>query len=1106
LLKHKQWNLLYREAAMNLSRSKSSLLLSLLCLLVASIVPLPATAQENNGSVEDLLNHLQFRAIGPANMGGRIDDFAVVENNPSTFYVGAATGGVWKTTNSGITWEPIFDDAGSPSIGDIAIAPSDPNVIWVGTGEPNNRQSSSWGDGIYRSLDGGKTWQNQGLRDSKHIGRVMIDPRDPNVVYVAALGHLWGPNKERGVYKTTDGGRTWAQSLFVNEDTGATDIAIDPQSPWTLYAAMYQRRRTPFGFNGGGPGSGIYKTVDGGATWKKLTRDLPDGVTGRIGLDIYRSNPAIVYAVIENANGGIFRSEDRGESWRKMSSTNSRPMYYSQIRIDPNNDQRIWLCAANMFTSEDGGKTFVTNVVTRIHGDHHALWIDPANSNHMLVGSDGGIHQSWDRGRSWDHLNTIPLGQFYEISLDSQRPYFVYGGLQDNGSWAGPSGTLYQEGIGNDDWFRTGGGDGFYSVVDPSDPSIIYVESQNGTVARLELKTSERRSIKPEAPDGEAPYRFDWNSPIVISPHNNHTIYFGGNRVFRSTDRGNSWTRSEDLSNNADRDKIPIMGKLPDKDMLSRHDGQETFGQIVTLAESPIKEGLLYAGTDDGNLQISRDAGKTWKNITAKVPGVPKDTYVSRVVPSRFAEGTAYVTFDGHRSDDYNTYVFVTTDYGETWKSLKSDLPAGVTCRVIREHPRNQNLLFLGTEFGAFVSFDRGVHWDRLKGNFPMVRVDDIQIHPRDNDLVLATHGRSIWVLDNIAALEKMSDQVMASDFYLFDSRPAVDYRIYNRRSPTGHKEFHAPNPPYGAMIDYYLRSKLERPARITISDQSGKVVREMTGPQEAGLHRVVWDLRYGAADAPAGGGRGFGGGRRAQGGGRPQPGQEPQPERQAAGAPGAQAAQAFGGGGGGGRFGVPRGPRVAPGEYKVTVSAAGKQLTSTLHVEQDPRIQISPADRQKWYDVLMRLYQMQRAGRAAQNSLQTLRSQVASLQESLGRTPNVAQQATSEAKALGDRLETLQKSLVPVFDQSGSAGPPLPGAPRPLLGRIGQLFNSIDTYTAAPDAEQLARVDALSRQLSGVIAELNKVIEESIPNLNKQLRDSGVSFITPGQKVQPPQ
>ncbi|MEK6321390.1 MAG: hypothetical protein AABN33_06870 [Acidobacteriota bacterium] len=1100
-----------------LNTSGKAICLRLLVLVSAVVLATTGIVYGQNGKLrpeETALKNLQWRAIGPANMGGRIDDMAVVEGNPSNFYVGAATGGVWKTTNAGTTFEPIFDDQGSTSIGDVCIAPSDPNVIWVGTGEPNNRQSSSWGDGVYRSLDGGKTWQNMGLKDSKHIGRIVIDPRDPNVVYVAVVGHLWGPNRERGVYKTTDGGKTWTQSLFVNEDTGVIDIAMNPQSPGTLYAAAYQRRRTPWGFNGGGPGSAIHRTIDGGATWTRLTRDLPEGITGRIGIDIYRGDPNIVYAIIENAKGGVFRSDDRGTTWKKMSDTNSRPMYYSKVRIDPNNDQRIWQLAASMFVSDDGGKTWQTNVVTRIHGDYHAMWINPANSNHMLAGSDGGIHQSYDRGRSWDYINTIPLGQFYEISLDNQKPYMVYGGLQDNGSWAGPSGTLNQEGITNDEWFRTGGGDGFYSVVDTSDPSIIYVESQDGNVARLEQKTGERRNIRPEPAPGEKPYRFNWNSPIVISPHNNRTIYFGGNRFFKSSDRGDTWTRSEDLSKDQDRDKLPIMGVLPDRNMLSRHDGVQSFGQVVTLAESTIKEGLLYAGTDDGNLHVSRDGGKTWKNITDKVPGVPTNTYVSRVVPSRFAEGTVYATFDGHRADDYNTYVFVSPDYGATWKSLKSDLPAGVTCRVIREHPRNENLLFLGTEFGAFASLDRGGHWTRLKGNLPLVRVDDIQIQARDNDLVLGTHGRSVWVLDNMGALEKISDAVMASDVAVFDVPAAVAFRLSNRKGNTGHKWFSAPNPPNGAMIDYYLKAAPQGNVRITITDKSGKVIREMTGPKEAGVNRAMWDLRLGSPNQGAlgagggGGGRGAGGG---GGGGRGAGQQAPQATQPAAAGaaatPEPQAAAQFGGGGGGGGFGGGgRGPRVPPGEYNVKVSAAGKEATTTVRVQEDPRIQISEADRAKWSDALMKAYELQRSAGASQRSVQNLRTQMTSLQESLRRTPNVPREVNDAVKSVSDQVDDVQKKLVPVFDQSGSAGPPLPGTPRPVLGRIGQLFNGLDSYTAAPTPDQTAKLGELATELKALIDQLNKLIDEAVPNLNRQIRDAGVSFVNPGQRVAPPQ
>ena len=1038
----------------------------LVLLLVVCGSPAAIAQDKSENKLDDtFLKNLTFRAIGPANMGGRIDDIAVVENNPSTFYVGAATGGVWKTTNNGTTFEPIFDGQGSTSIGDIAIAPSDPSIVWVGTGEPNNRQSSSWGDGIYRSLDAGKTWTNMGLRDTKHIGRVVIDSRDPNIVYVAAVGHLWGPNKERGVFKTTDGGKTWSNVLFINEDTGVIDLAMDPESPMTLYAAAYQRRRTPWGFNGGGLGSGLYKTIDGGATWTKQTKGLPEGISGRIGLDIYRHDPSIIYALVENAKGGTFRSDDRGETWRKMGDMDSRPMYYSQIRIDPNNDQRLWQLAANMYNSDDGGKTWISNLVQRIHGDFHAMWIDPGNSNHVLTGSDGGLHASYDRGRTWDFINTIPLGQFYEVSLDNQKPFWVYGGLQDNGSWSGPSGTLNQEGITNDDWFRTGGGDGFYSVVDPTDPSIIYVESQNGSVSRLELKTGERKSIKPEARPGEKRYRFDWNSPIVISPHNNRTIYFAGNRVFRSTDRGNTWTWSDDLTKDQDRERLPIMGALPDKTTLSRHDGVETFGQIVTFAESPIKEGLLYAGTDDGNLQVSRDSGKTWKNITEKVPGVPKNTYVSRVVPSRYAEGAAYLTLDGHRADDYSTYVFATQDYGESWKAIKSNIPAGVTARVIREHPRNQNLLFLGTEFGAYVSFDRGGRWTRLKGNLPLVRVDDIQIHPRDNALVLATHGRSVWVLDDLSPLERASENILTSDIHLFDVAPATHFRLYGRKGNTGHKWFAAPNPPYGAVINYYVKDKPKDEVKLTITDKSGAVVRDLKGPKEAGLSRIVWDLRL---NPPA-----------------------PPPEGQ--------------GEGGGGFFGAPRGPRVMPGVYVLKISAGDKSATGNVLVQEDPRIQIVEAERGKLNDAIAKVYALQKSADAARKTMQSLKTQITTLQSSLKDNADVSKPVNESVQKLSDQLTAIQKKLVSAPDNSGSAGPPLPDEPRPLVSQITSVAFGLDSYTAAPTEDEITRIEDLSKQLQDLIAELNKFIGEDVNNLNKQLRDSGLQFLNPGKPVEPP-
>ncbi len=557
----------------------------------------------------DKFKSLEFREIGPAVMGGRIDDFAAVESNPNIVYAGVASGGVWKTTNNGTTWEPVFEKEGVSTIGDIAIAPSDPSVIWVGSGEPNNRQSSSWGDGIYKSTDAGKTWKNMGLTETHHIGRVVIHPKNPEVVYAAALGHLWGPNPDRGVYKTSDAGKTWSQVLKISNDTGVSDMAMDPESPDTLYAAAYTRRRTPFGFNGGGTESVIYKTTDGGATWKKLVKGLPyenGGQTGRIGLDIYRKDPNIVYALVQHEKGGIFRSEDKGETWKKMSDTDPRPSYYSQVRVDPNNDLRIWVLGAAMFFSEDGGKTFTTRRVQKIHGDFHALWIDPSNSNHVIAGSDGGIHWSYDDGKTWDFLNNIAIGQFYEIGLDNEKPYHICGGLQDNGSWCGPSATLGRDGIANQDWTLIHGGDGFYAQIDNVEPWIVYTESQDGYLARRNLRTAQERSIKPEAKVGEPHYRFQWNSPVAVSTHDHNTIYYGGNYFFKSADRGDSWTRlGNDLTSGSDRNRLQITTASknirPSPPSVNRRSPPMCYGRARTTATCK-----LHA--------MAVRAGKTWRH------------------------------------------------------------------------------------------------------------------------------------------------------------------------------------------------------------------------------------------------------------------------------------------------------------------------------------------------------------------------------------------------------------------------------------------------------------------------------------------------------------
>ncbi len=619
-----------------------------------------------------VLSELTWRNIGPAITSGRIVDIAVPEGasnaNANVFYVASASGGLWKTTNSGTTFEPVFDRESTISIGDVAIAPSNPDIVWVGTGEANNQRSSSWGDGIYKSVNGGKTWTPMGLKGSQHIGRIIVHPTNPDVVYVAALGPLWASGRERGLFKTTDGGKTWTNTKSISEHTGFVDLAMDPNDPDVLYAAAYQRERRAYSFLGGGPEGGIYKTTDAGATWRKLTEGLPEGDVGRIGLSISRSHPATIYAIVQAREGGVFRSDDYGESWRRTFNADVTPWYYSQIRVDPNDPERVYTLAINVSVSEDGGKTFRTDVARTTHVDHHAMWIDPRDSNHLIIGNDGGCYISHDRGKAWDFVANLPVAQFYAIAADMREPfYYVYGGTQDNRSWGAPSATRNRAGITNADWYQTVGGDGFYSAVDYSDPNIVYAESQEGGVVRYDAKSGERKAIKPQPAPGKPPYRWNWSAPILVSPHDPKTVYFAANFLFKSPDRGDSWQAlGGDLTRQRNRDTLPMMGKVWDRTAISRHEGTAPYGNISTLDESPLKKGLLYVGTDDGLVQVSRDGGGTWTKID-KFPGVPDETYVSRVTASPIEEGTVFATFDGHRSNDFKPYVLKSTDYGASW-------------------------------------------------------------------------------------------------------------------------------------------------------------------------------------------------------------------------------------------------------------------------------------------------------------------------------------------------------------------------------------------------------------------------------------------------------
>ncbi len=632
-----------------------ALVVTVIAATVAADGQAPATrpAGQAATAAPDPYAGLAFRNIGPAVMGGRIDDLAVLESNPAVFYVGSATGGLWRTTNNGTTWDVLFDDLDDVvSIGDIAIPPGDANTVWVGSGENNNRQSGSWGNGVYKSTDAGRTWKLMGLGASRHIARIIVDPVDHDVVYVAALGSLWGPGKERGVFKTTDGGLTWTSVLFVNEDTGATELVMDPANNKVLYAATYQRRRATWGFNGGGPGSAIYKSSDAGRTWTKLTQGIPTGPLGRIGMDVYRANPNILYARIEHEKeSGTYRSDDAGLSWRKVSNVNPRPMYFSQIRVDPTNDLRVYVLGVQLHISDDGGKTFIENGA--MHSDHHAMWINPANPNHIIDGNDGGVGLSYDKGATWEAVTNMDLGQFYHVAYDMQTPYHVCGGLQDNYTWCGPSAVRSRTGIGNDEWRQIQGGDGFEAQMDPRDGRTVYAESQDGNIVRVDRVTGERKSIRPVAARGEPPLRWNWNTPIVLSTHNPDTLYVGANKVFKSTDRGQNWTAiSPDLTQNVDRETLTLMGVTAKAFTVAKHDGVQSYGNLVQLVESPRQAGTLYAGADDGSVYMTKDDGKSWTNITSRFPGLPKDAYVSRLAASTHDTITVYATFDNHRNHD----------------------------------------------------------------------------------------------------------------------------------------------------------------------------------------------------------------------------------------------------------------------------------------------------------------------------------------------------------------------------------------------------------------------------------------------------------------------
>ena len=838
-----------------------------------------SAAADRDFTAEDL-RALSWRSVGPANMGGRVSAIALVPGSRRSFYVGYATGGIFKTDNLGVTFSPVFDKYGVLSIGAIAVADAPPDwpgwaaekeppaqggetkknpkergkgkIVWVGTGEGNGRNSSSWGNGVYRSTDAGATFTHLGLEETHDIPRLAVDPRGPDVCYVAALGHLWGYNPERGIYKTSDGGKSWQHVLKVDERTGASDVVLDPQSPDTVYAALYARRRTPWSFTGNSDSGGIFRSDDAGKSWKKLTSGLPPR-TGRIGLTVFPKDPRIVYAAVESdfggsgrepfedrsPSGGLYRSEDRGETWIRLSDLSFRPFYFSRLAVDPEDDRRVYMPGWNLAISDDGGRTFRRSGSERVHVDFHAIVVNPVDTSQILVGNDGGVYVSHDRAETWNHLNNVAAGQFYRIAVDNSDPYRIAGGLQDNGSWIGPSETLAQtddedkDGISNDDWRVVGGGDGFTVAFDPTDPNLLYTTSQGGALARARLDSNVLKLIRPSPREGQERLRFNWNAPFLISQFDPAVLYLGGNKIFKLTGRGDLWFAiSDDLSRHEPQ-KTDTVGSEA-----------ETYGTVVSLAESPLQQGTLWAGTDDGRVHVTVNDGKSWADVTPKEVG---GLYVSRLAASRHDAKTAYVSVDGHRSDVFMPVVLMTGDLGRSWNRITGNLPAGGPVEVVAADPASPQVLYCGTESALYVTLDHGRNWVKLNGkSLPPAPVDDIVIHPRERDLVVGTHGRSIWILDDASMFAQLTQETRNRKLALLDILPAAPRLRLDLRDggSGGQAQFRANNPPIGANINYWVREDVGEDASISIADGSGFVVRTLEGPGRRGLNRVVWDLQ----------------------------------------------------------------------------------------------------------------------------------------------------------------------------------------------------------------------------------------------------------------------
>ena len=1050
---------------------------------------------------ERSLSALELRGIGPALMSGRIADVAVDPRNRSVWYVATASSNVWKTENRGTTWTPIFDDYPSYSTGAITIDPTDSNVIWLGTGENTSQRSVGWGDGVYKSLDGGRSWRNTGLRTSEHIGKIVVDPRDPDVVYAAAMGGLWAPGGDRGLFKTTDGGESWTPVLEISENTGIADVHMDPRDPDVLYAVAFQRRRHVGILVAGGPESGVWKSTDGGESWRDITRGLPSGDLGRIALAVSPIDPDVVYALAAATEdrSGFYRSPDRGETWVRMSDyIVVDPQYYGEIYPDPHRMDRVYAVDVFIHVTEDGGRTF-DRVNTRFkHVDNHEIVFDLDDPDYLMIGTDGGLYESFDRAGTWRYVANLPLTQFYRVGIDNKSPFYtVYGGTQDNSSVGGPSRTDNVHGIRNSDWFLTHGGDGFQVRVDPEDTNIVYTQSQYAGIVRYDRASGEELDIQPQPEPGEGALRWHWDSPLIISPHDSRRVYFAAHKLFRSDDRAESWTAiSGDLSRGLDRNQRPVMGRIWPPEAVWKNVFTSPWGTIVALDESPLVEGLLYVGTDDGLVQVSEDGGGAWRREEV-FPGVPAMAYVADVVASRHDPDRVYAVFNNHKEGDFRPYVTRSDDRGASWTNITGDVPDGQSSWTLMEDHVDPDLLFLGTEFGLFVTRDGGGSWVRLRGGLPTVAVRDLEIQRREDDLVLATFGRGFYILDDYSPLRAMDEAVAAGAAYFF---PVEDPWAYIPARPLGGREkgtmgdafFTAPNPPFGAVLTYHLRDDyesgkerrqrlerealargeditypdqatlaaedVERPPEVllVVSDEAGDVVRRVPGPRSAGLHRIAWDLRYASLEPPAPGG------------------------------------------------GEADGPMVAPGEFSARVVLVTGDGYEDLTAPQSFRVKplgtatLAAADRDALLAFQREVAALQRAAVATDRAARETSERLDLLRRAVRTAPGLdAAPYETRISALEERLFEIGR----VLSRDRTALDRAEFAPPSVMQRIGRIVGAQFRATSAPTTTQRESYAVASRQLSEMSEVLRALVEEGLAALEAELEAAGVPW-TPGRPI----